>query len=66
MHPDENPGIGWAVSAASSMDPTIAAQFVDFMPPPGYRSQAVSSEHHSRIAKEAGSLSLKEEEPAEE
>jgi hypothetical protein len=48
------------------MGPTIAAQFVDFIPPPGYRSHAVSSEHHSRVAKEAGSLSLKEEKPAEE
>jgi hypothetical protein len=48
------------------MDPAITIQFVDFIPPPGYKSHAVSSEHHSRVAKEVGSLSLKEERPAEE
>ncbi len=48
------------------MDPAIAAQFVDFMSPPGYKSHPVSSEHHSRVATQAGSPSLKEEKPAEE
>jgi hypothetical protein len=48
------------------MDPVIAAQLLDFVPHPGYRSHAVSSEHHSWVEEEAGSLSLKEEKPAEE